>query len=69
MKEDFAADGIIGVRLKFCELWGFEHHLLQNALKEADIPFLSLETEYKLGAVGQLRTRVQAFLEVIEGDR
>ena len=69
MMEDFAVDGIVGVRLKFCELWGFEHHLLQNAFKEAAIPFLSLETEYKLGAVGQLRTRVQAFLEVIEGDR
>ncbi|MGW8178421.1 MAG: 2-hydroxyacyl-CoA dehydratase subunit D [bacterium] len=69
MKEDFAVDGIIGVRLKFCELWGFEHHLLQNAFREADIPFLSLETEYKLGAVGQLRTRVQAFLEVIEGSK
>lgn len=69
MKEDFAVDGIIGVRLKFCELWGFEHHLLQNGLREADIPFLSLETEYKLGAVGQLRTRVQAFLEVIEGSK
>ena len=69
MKQDFAVDGIIGLRLKFCELWGFEHHLLQNAFKEADIPFLSLETEYKLGAVGQLRTRVQAFLEVIEGSK
>lgn len=69
MKEDFGVDGIIGLRLKFCELWGFEHYLMEKALREADIPFLSLESEYKLGAVGQVRTRVQAFLEVIEGSR
>ena len=67
LKKDFSVDGIIGARYKFCELWGMEHHYLENNLEEAGIPFLNLETEYKLGSKGQVQTRVQAFLELIEG--
>ena len=35
-------------------------------MKESNIPLLSLEREYQLAATGQLRTRVQAFLESLE---
>jgi benzoyl-CoA reductase/2-hydroxyglutaryl-CoA dehydratase subunit BcrC/BadD/HgdB len=65
--QEYAVDGIIGARLKFCENWGMEHHMLDDAMKEDDIPCLILEKEYQLGGVGQVRTRVQAFLEMIEG--
>jgi len=33
------------------------------ATRDADIPSLWLEREYLLGSVGQMKTRVQAFLE------
>ena len=33
--------------------------------KEAGIPFLSLERDYLIGAVGNLKVRIEAFIEMI----
>jgi len=65
MVRDFNVDGVILERLAFCDLWGFEQFSIFNDLKESGIPLLMLDREYTLGAVGQLRTRVQAFLETM----
>ena len=35
-------------------------------LKEDGIPFMPLDREYILSGEGQLRTRIQAFLETLE---
>jgi benzoyl-CoA reductase/2-hydroxyglutaryl-CoA dehydratase subunit BcrC/BadD/HgdB len=58
-------DGIICERLKFCDLWGGETEMLRRSLREeAQVPLLVLERDYlTAGSTGQLRTRVQAFLE------
>ena len=63
MVRDFKVDGVIGERLAFCDQWGFAQYSIESDFKEDGIPYLSLEREYVLGGVGQLRTRVQAFLE------
>ena len=65
MIRDFKVDGVIFERLAFCEIWGFEKFSLTNDFKDLDIPMLAIDREYTLGAVGQLKTRVQAFLETI----
>lgn len=67
MIRNFRVDGVIVERLAFCDLWGLESYSLHKDLKSAQIPFLSLEREYAQTSLGQLRTRVQAFLETIEG--
>jgi bcr-type benzoyl-CoA reductase subunit C len=67
MIRDFNVSGVIFVRLTFCELWGFEQYSLANEFKEWNIPLLCMDREYTLSGVGQLRTRVQAFLETLEG--
>jgi bzd-type benzoyl-CoA reductase N subunit len=61
--DTFKVDGVVFQRLKFCHLWGGEGYLLRRALRESGVPILSLEREYVLSGLGQLRTRVQAFLE------
>ncbi|MBE0480936.1 MAG: 2-hydroxyacyl-CoA dehydratase [Dehalococcoidia bacterium] len=66
MVREFKVDGIIGERLLFCDQWLGENIMLNHDFKDAGIPFLELDREYTLGGVGQLRTRVQAFLETIE---
>jgi benzoyl-CoA reductase/2-hydroxyglutaryl-CoA dehydratase subunit BcrC/BadD/HgdB len=66
---DFNVDGVISVRLPQCDLWGLEQVNLVKYLKRNRLPHLALETEYILGSAGQLRTRVQAFLESIGGHR
>ena len=67
MIKDFNVNGVIFVRLTFCELWGFEQYSLENDFKEWNIPLLCMDREYTLSGVGQLRTRVQAFLETLGG--
>jgi len=67
MVRDFDVEGVISQRIQFCDNWGYETKMLQDVMKESEIPFLRLEREYILGSVGQLRTRIQAFLETLEG--
>jgi len=67
MAEEFNVDGIIGERLQFCDNWLVEHYMTKSDLKEhGGVPFLQLDREYMLSGKGQLRTRIQAFLETIE---
>jgi benzoyl-CoA reductase subunit C len=65
MCREFKCDGVIGERLMFCDSWLVEHYMLGQDLKAVGIPILKLDREYITGGVGQLRTRVQAFLETI----
>ena len=65
MIKDFKVDGVILERMAFCDLWLVENYMYGLDLKEEDVPFLKLDREYILSAVGQLRTRVQAFLETM----
>jgi bzd-type benzoyl-CoA reductase N subunit len=67
MVSSFRVDGIVFQRIRYCDLWGGQLLYLPRELKQAGIPLLSLEREYRLSATGQLRTRVQAFLESLEG--
>jgi benzoyl-CoA reductase/2-hydroxyglutaryl-CoA dehydratase subunit BcrC/BadD/HgdB len=68
MVEEFNVDGIVGERLQFCDNWLVEHYMTKYDLREhGDIPFLQLDREYILSGKGQIQTRVQAFLETMEG--
>ncbi len=60
---EYAVDGIIIESIKFCDTWGVETSALVSRLRERGIPVLRLEREYHQSGEGQLRTRVQAFLE------
>ena len=60
---EYRADGIIIQSIKFCDTWGVESSALVSALREEGVPVLRLEREYRQSGEGQLRTRVQAFIE------
>jgi benzoyl-CoA reductase/2-hydroxyglutaryl-CoA dehydratase subunit BcrC/BadD/HgdB len=62
---EYKADGVVSVRLIACDLYGFEQVNLSKHLKRNGIPHLGLEIEYVIDAAGQMKTRVQAFLESI----
>jgi len=67
MIDEFRVDGVIFQRLAFCETWGFEQYSLTNDFRNLNVPLLCMDREYVLGGVGQLKTRVQAFLETVGG--
>ena len=65
--QDYRADGVIYESMKFCEFWSYEKVLASHVLQqEMGIPCCTIEKEYNLGSVGQLRTRFQAFVESLE---
>lgn len=65
--KEFKVDGVIDVNLKFCCLYDTEKFSVAEALREAGIPLLGLETDYADTDAGQLRTRIGAFVEMLNG--
>ena len=64
---EYQADGVIYESMKFCEFWGYERALASHVLaNEMQIPCCTIEKEYTIGSMGQLRTRFQAFVESLE---
>ena len=60
-------DGVIFERIIFCDPWGADlHNIMHRIEKENTFPLLSLTREYNIVPTGQLKTRVQAFLEKLE---
>jgi len=64
--EEYKVDGVIDCSLQFCGLYATEGYLVQQALNKAGIPNMHLETDYSEQDIEQLRTRVQAFLEILK---
>lgn len=63
----YHADGVIYEQIKFCEYWGYERALASHIItNEFGIPSVSVDRQYTASASGQLRTRVQAFVESLE---
>ena len=60
------ADGVIHYSLQFCQPYIMESIPVEKALEAADIPTLRIETDYSMEDAGQLKTRIEAFLEVLK---
>ncbi|MEI9478537.1 MAG: 2-hydroxyacyl-CoA dehydratase family protein [Deltaproteobacteria bacterium] len=63
--KEFKVDGAILYVYKYCDPFGFEVPARKAYFKSIHIPLLHLEDVYSGGTMGQLRTRIQAFLEMI----
>ena len=64
---DFHADGVIYEQMKFCTYWSYERTLASYVMNEEyKIPTLSIDRPYRARSSGQLRTRIQAFVENVE---
>jgi len=67
LAKEFNAEGIIYEQMKYCDYWGFERALVSHVMsEEKGWPVLSIDRLYNNGNSGQLRTRVQAFVESLE---
>ena len=63
MFSEYNADGVIHYGLQFCQPYLMESIPVENALEDGNIPTLRLETDYSMEDVGQLKTRIEAFVE------
>ena len=65
--EEYHAQGVLYEQLKFCEYWGYERALASHVIThDYGIPSVAVDRQNATGGNGQLRTRVQAFVESLE---
>jgi len=65
MARRLKADGIIHYAIQFCTPYMVEAFKVKKVLDNKRIPFLRIETDYSMEDMGQLKTRIEAFLEMI----
>lgn len=66
LAKEYNIDGVIDFNLQFCNLYDIEKHSVAKKLEEAGIPSLQLESDYSDADTEQLRTRISAFVEILE---
>ncbi|MBN2240944.1 MAG: 2-hydroxyacyl-CoA dehydratase [Dehalococcoidales bacterium] len=69
LAEDFKVDGMVSQIIHYCVPYAHDLPLLSEKLKKAGIPTLALDVEYGSSGSGQISTRVQAFLEMLETNK
>jgi benzoyl-CoA reductase/2-hydroxyglutaryl-CoA dehydratase subunit BcrC/BadD/HgdB len=63
--QEFKVDGVVLYIYKYCDPFGFEVPAMKSYIEALGVPVLYLEDEYSMSTIGRLRTRIQAFLEMI----
>ena len=64
--EDFHVQGVVDLTWQCCHTYNVESFVIREFLEQRhDLPFLHIETDYSASDTEQLRTRIEAFLELI----
>ncbi len=63
--DEYKVDGVVYYNLSFCHTYSVEYKRVEKVLKERNIPVIMIETDYSTEDSGQIKTRVEAFLEMI----
>lgn len=63
---DSGADGIVYCSVKFCDFFLYDAQLIGERFKKEGVPFLFIENDYEWTGLEQIKTRIEAFLEVIK---
>lgn len=66
MSSILQAKGVIHYALQFCTPYLYEAYKAKDAVEAMGLPFLKIETDYSMEDMGQLKTRVEAFLEILK---
>jgi benzoyl-CoA reductase/2-hydroxyglutaryl-CoA dehydratase subunit BcrC/BadD/HgdB len=67
MVRDYRADGVLHYCLQFCSPYQIESGSVERALEQDGIPVLRVDTDYSQEDTEQIRTRVEAFVERLQG--
>jgi benzoyl-CoA reductase/2-hydroxyglutaryl-CoA dehydratase subunit BcrC/BadD/HgdB len=66
LAKEYQADGVIHYNLQFCHTYATEAVQVEKRLEKEGIPLLRIETDYSDEDAGQLKSRVEAFLEMVK---
>ncbi|MDY3005683.1 double-cubane-cluster-containing anaerobic reductase [Anaerococcus porci] len=64
--DKYKVDGVLDMELQSCHTYAIETTSIRKYItEEKNIPYISLETDFSQADIGQINTRVQAFLEML----
>jgi len=63
--KEFKVTGAILFIYKYCDPYGFEVPAMKSFIESAGTPVLYIEDEYSTSSLGRVKTRIEAFLEMI----
>jgi benzoyl-CoA reductase/2-hydroxyglutaryl-CoA dehydratase subunit BcrC/BadD/HgdB len=63
--KDFRVNGAILFIYKYCDPYGFEVPAMKSYIESTGTPVLYIEDEYSTSSLGRVKTRIEAFLEMI----
>ena len=69
MAQEYAVDGVLYVYLKFCSCYGVTKKGFLDHFQRLDLPVLDISSDYSSSDHGQLKTRIEAFVEVLNAKR
>ena len=65
LAKEYRADGVVDITWVGCHTYNVESRLLKEYLSQhGNVPLLQVETDYSQGDNAQIKTRVEAFLEM-----
>lgn len=65
MIKEYKADGVIDVVLQACHTYNVETTNIKRACNDVDTPYMALETDFSTSDAGQIKTRLEAFIEML----
>jgi len=64
--DEYQVDGVVEVLLQACHTYSVESKGIRDFVNEKKgIPYISVETDYSQADIGQLNTRIAAFIEML----
>jgi len=65
LAREYSVDGVVYVYLKFCACYGVSKKEFISEFQKQDLPILEISSDYSESDYGQLKTRIEAFVEVL----
>ncbi|MDP2727403.1 MAG: 2-hydroxyacyl-CoA dehydratase family protein, partial [Dehalococcoidia bacterium] len=69
LARDYRVDGVVSQIIRYCVPYAHDQPLLRERLEATGVPVLELDTEYGMAGTGQIMTRAQAFLEMLQAKK
>lgn len=63
--EEYNIEGVVEMTLQACHTYNIEAKSIEKFVKSKGLPYIHVETDYSQADIGQLDTRIAAFLEMI----
>ena len=67
--DEWNVDGYLALTLHSCNPFAIETENVRRVCEKKDVPLLHISTDFTPGDEGQIRTRLQAFIEMIRAKK